>query len=203
MGEASANKLIGFSSIAIDFLRRKSSEVSNICFAFVYFSHTRTITPVEIMGSLLKHLVYRNGSLSLSKELRDLYSEHMRNSTRPTFTEFAKVLEAESREIPSLFVVFDALDECAQQDDTRTKILNELRRLPTVRLLITGRADVAGVMSILGDVSELEICARDEDIDKYIEGEVDRKENLINNCKNDEDLKKTIREIIVMKARGM
>jgi methionine synthase II (cobalamin-independent) len=136
-------ELMGISSIAINFLQQEFSKANDVGIAFVYFDYKSTITLDDIIGSLLKHLVHRNAHIS--KELTDLYLEHMKRGTHLTYMELAKILEAESRNVSQVFVVFDALDECTIQDDTHTKILEELRRLPTVRLMITGRPHVTAI----------------------------------------------------------
>jgi hypothetical protein len=182
-------------------LQQEFSKADDIGIAFIYFDYKRTITPDEIIGSVLKHLVHRKANLS--KELANLYSEHMARDTRPTYMELAKILETESRSISKVFIVFDALDECPVQYDTRTKILKELRGLPTVRLMATSRPYVTAIMSSLGDISELQIRARDKDIDKYIKERIHLNENLNHHCLKDQSLEETIRETVVRKAGGM
>jgi hypothetical protein len=118
---ASVIELTRISSIAINFLLQEFSKADDIGIAFIYFDHKRTITPDEIVGSVIKHLMHRN--TNPSKELINLYSEHMERSTRPTYTELTKILEIESRSVSQVFIVFDALDECPVQYDTRTKIV--------------------------------------------------------------------------------
>ena len=145
-------ELTNNSSIAIDFLDQKFANTADIGIAFAYFDHGRTVTPEDIIGSLVKHLVQRK--TNLSNELADLYSQHAGMKTRPTYLELAKILETESSAFTKVFVVFDALDECPC-----TKILGELAKLPSVRVLLTGRPHVATVVvSSLGDgISEVRI----------------------------------------------
>jgi hypothetical protein len=189
------------SSIAIDYLWQNFSEADDIAIAFIYFNHKISITPVEVIGSLFKHLMQRKENLS--KELNELYSTHTKRGTRPTFPELTHILEIESRTISKFFVVFDALDECTEQDNARTKILMEFQRLPNVRLMVTGRPDVIDTVSRLGDISELEIRARDEDISKYFKGQIHLKNNLSYHCRNDPGLEEKIKEKVVEKAKGM
>jgi len=128
---------------------------------------------------------------------------HTKRGTRPTYMELTKILEAETRSLSQVFVVFDAFDECPAQADTRTKILQELRSLPKLRLMATGRPYVGTIVSRLGDLSELEIRARGEDIDKYVEQRIHFNENLSRHCLKDQKLEEEIRKTIVDKAAGM
>jgi len=183
-------------------LYQEFSDDEDIGIAFVYSDHARTVTPDDIIRSLVKHLVQRKANRS--KELNELYSQHTERDTRPTYLELAKFLETESREFSKVFVVCDALDECPVQHDTRTKILKEFSRLTTVRVLITGRPHVAAVVqSRFGDVSELQIRARDEDIDKYTEERIHLNENLHHHCLRDQNGEETIRKTVISKAGGM
>jgi hypothetical protein len=84
-----------------------------------------------------------------------------------------------------------------------TKILKELRRLPAVRLMATGRPHVTSIMSSLGHISELRIRARDEDIDEYVKERIHLNENLSHHCLKDQSLEETIRKTVVTKAGGM
>ena len=178
------------------------SNVDDIGIAFVYFDHARTVTAEDIIGSLVKHLVNRRGNPS--KDLTDLCSQHTKRGTRPTYLELSKILETEARQFSKVFVVIDALDECPVQNDTRTKILKELSKLSTVRVMMTGRPHVTAVMlSSFGEVGEVQIRARDEDIDKYTEERLHLNENLHRHCLRSEGLEETIRQTVVSKAGGM
>ena len=195
-------ELTSNSSIAIDFLDREFSNVDDIGIAFVYFDDARTVTAEDIIGSLVKHLVHRRGNPS--QDLTDLYSQHTERRTHPTYLELSMILETEAREFSKVFVVIDALDECPVRNDTRTKILTELSKLSTVRVMITGRPHVtAVVLSSLGEVCQVQIRARDEDIDKYTEERIHLNENLSRHCLRSEGLEETIRQTVVSKAGGM
>ena len=160
------------------------------------------MTAEDIIGSLVKQLLHRRGNPS--KGLTDLYSQHTERKTRPTYLELAKLLEAEVREFSKVFVVIDALDECPVQNDTRTKILKEVSKLSTVRVMMTGRPHVTAVMlSSFGEACDVPIRARDEDIDKYTEERIHLNENLSRHCLRSEGLEETIRQTVVSKAGGM
>jgi len=195
-------ELTNNSSIAIDFLHQEFSNVDDVGIAFVYFDHARTVTAEDILGSLVKQLVHRRGNPS--KGLTDLYSQHRERRTRPTYLELAKLLETEVREFSKVFVVIDALDECPVQNDTRTKILKEVSKLSTVRVMMTGRPHVTAVMlSSFGEACDVPIRARDEDIDKYTKERIHLNENLSRHCLRSEGLEETIRQTVVSKAGGM
>ena len=152
----------------------------------------------------MAHCIHRK--INLSKELVNLYSDHTEKSTRPSCIELAKIFEIECRSLSHVFIVLDALDECTDKIETRTKILTEVAKLPKVRLMATGRPYVTKtVISKWGnaEVSELPITAKDEDIEKYAKNKLDLNENLSRYCRRDPSLKDTIPKTVVSKAKGM
>jgi hypothetical protein len=62
---------------------------------------------------------------------------------------------------------------------------------------------VSAVVSRLRDISELQIRARDEDIDKYVEERIHLNENLTHHCRKSGSLEEKIRKTVVTKAAGM
>lgn len=191
-----------FSSIVINYLQRKFLSSDDIGIACIYFNHKENISPPDILGSLLKHLVQRK--TTISKEIRDLYQKHLARETRPTFTELSEILQRECRNLSTFYVVVDALDECPDDGNTRAKMFSELQKLrPILRLLVTGRPHITTFTLKFEDAVRLDIRASDSDIEKYIEGQIEIEEKLEKYVKRNEDLRKTIRDTIVSKAKGM
>ena len=125
---------------------------------------------------------------------------HTERGTRPKYMELTWILESKIRSLSRVFVVFDAFDECPAEEDTRIRILLELRSLPKLKVMATGRPHVRPIVLRLGDISELEIRARDKDID---EQRIHFNENLSPHCLKDQKLEEKIRKTVVEKAAGM
>ena len=172
----------------------------SVAIACVYFNHKENFAPVDILGSLIKHLVQRRASVCV--EIQGLYDWHLKRDTRPTFTELAELLQAESRKFSTVFVVLDALDECPEFRQTRAKILSVLRKLQTIQLIVTGRPYITDVTQTFEEAVCLDIRASNADIKKYIDGQIEMEKNL-KKYKQGDELRETIKGSIVDKAKGM
>lgn len=172
----------------------------SVAIACVYFNHKENFTPVDILGSLIKHLIQRR--TRVSEEIHDLYDRHLKRETRPTFTELSEQLQIESHKFSTVFIVLDALDECPESQQTRAKVLSILCKLQTLRLIVTGRPHIIDMTQTFEEAVRLDIRANDSDIEKYIDGQIEMEKNL-KKYKHGHDLRKTIKDTIVSKANGM
>jgi hypothetical protein len=76
----------------------------------------------------------------LSDDVQDLYKSHSRHNIRPKLGEISEILKSETGRYSKIFVVVDALDECAEDKGSRESLLNELRKLqPIASLMVTSR----------------------------------------------------------------
>jgi hypothetical protein len=107
-----------------------------------------------------------------------LYDRHTKNGTRPGLGEWSPLLQLESRPFAKVFVLVDALDECADSGGVRTSLLAEIRKLPSrVHLLVTSRHSSA-IEREFEKAGRLEIRASDHDIGRYLEGRIQTEHQL-------------------------
>jgi hypothetical protein len=160
---------------------------------------------VDILGSLLKHLIQR--TIAVPEEIRSLYKKHIVRDTRPTPSEISEILLKEACRLEAFYVVVDALDECGSHEtdgDTRAKVLNALGMLqPNIRVMLTGRPHIWEDISTFKEYVTLNICARDEDIKSFIEGQIDKNHKLAKRVRQEPDLTERIKTTITDKAKGM
>jgi hypothetical protein len=123
----------------------------------------------DLLTSLLGQLAVRQ--LMIAKSIREFYDKH-RNGEKPRLTqneileELCSIVKTYSR----TFIVIDALDEC-KTDRIRSELLSEIYKLQEgsdIRLMVTFRPSV--VLERPSSVTELEIRAYKEDIEKYLSG---------------------------------
>ena len=130
--------MLTFRSIAINYLENKFCYDENIGLACVYFDHKQEFKAVDILRSILKHILQRKSSVS--DEIRELYEKHSKRETSPTLKDVAVALEAERSKFTKIFLVIDALDECPTSEHTVEILLRHLEKLrPILRLMVTGR----------------------------------------------------------------
>lgn len=186
----------------VDRLRTKFKGVDNVALACIYFNYKEATTSRDIVSNLLKQLLER--ASKLSNEVQALYSSHQERETQANMKELLPLLRNEARRISTFFIVLDALDEFEDTQNSRATILMELRQIPNVRVMITGRTYLQStVFSKLDEVSALSIRASGSDIRKYLDARIEKSGHLGEEMKSDQDLRATIVDGIVSKADGM
>ncbi|QMW26979.1 hypothetical protein G4B84_002268 [Aspergillus flavus NRRL3357] len=137
-----------------------------------HFIKDNAILPGYSRGSLLKQLACQTPTLP--ECLKNLYGNHKNQQTRPTSDEIWTALHTIGSSYEKVFIIIDALDECQVSESGCAKFLAELFRLQDatpVNIFATSR--------FIDDIKEvfqkrraifLEIRARDNDIEKYLEG---------------------------------
>lgn len=78
-------------------------------------------------------------------------------------------------ELGSVYLVFDALDECASgQRKSFLEFISQASQLQNVRLLVTSRPHLQDLTEIFEHSPTLEIKAQEGDIKTYLNHELDR-----------------------------
>jgi NACHT domain len=194
---------ICFSSVVVNYLERIFFQDDDVGIAFIYCNYKdQGQTAVDLLGSLLQQLFQRQ--LRVSDEFTTLYQRHIEKKTRPSLTEFSRLLQSQLSVFSKVFVVLDALDECPERNGTRDDLLSELQKLqPTLRLLVTARPNITPAEHGFNDASLLEIQASDKDIERYVQARIDKEVRLKRHVKADPTLTVTIINTIVKNVKGM
>jgi len=199
--EISDNGSFTSSSTVVDYLCTTFRSETE-CTAYIYCSHQdhKAQTPVNLVASILRQIIL--SSHRIPDSLNNLYRLHNSRSTRPSLEEVSSILGAEVEHFDRVFVVLDALDECAESNGCRDLVLSELAKLKRVNIMVTSRPHV-GIGDFIDSFVRLDIRADDEDLCKYVDGCIDRNPRLIKHIKEHTGLREDIRSTIVRRARGM
>ena len=122
------------------------------------------------MASLLKQLVQERHTLP--DEIKSLYERHVDRRTRPSSKEIITVLGTVIASYSRVFMIIDALDECASTD--RQQLLKEVFTLQTqaqINIFATSRI-LPDIKLQFGECSSLEIRASKEDVERYLESQM-------------------------------
>lgn len=112
-------------SIVIDHLERELQN-ETVGVAYIYCSYKSQQTLANLLGSILKQLV-QNQTI-LNKDLENLYQKHRDKGTSLSFAELREQLLPLMEPYSRVFVIVDALDECADKDE-RTCLISTLHDL--------------------------------------------------------------------------
>ena len=197
-GIPGAGKTI-LSSIVIDYLQKSIlDDRSRIAYLFCNSQNKLEQTPVNLVASLLKQLLQaRQG---VPEDLKSLYELYYQHQTRPTLDEVSSIFQSEIRNYSRVFLIIDALDECP--DDDRRVVLSRLRAMQaasSANVMITSRPVPKVTDAFLQDIT-IEIRASDEDVRRYIEGQMIRMTGCI---ARNVWLQETIKNSITKTVDGM
>lgn len=163
------------------------------------YKQRETQTLTSLIGSLVQQFVQCQSTIP--SEVRSLYSEHSEKGTKPSEKELLKILIPVTNKFSHVYIIVDALDECDPK--TREGFIEILKQLPAnFRLLCTSR-HVGDIQEAFDGYPHLEIQASDADIRRYLEAQILKSPKLVKLCKKAADLRDTIIEKLIAKAKGM
>jgi hypothetical protein len=140
----------------------------------------------------------------ISLAVKNLYRRHHERRTRPSLRDVMEVLQLQICQYSesNVFVIIDALDECTEENNVRQTVLRELRSiLPKVHLMVTSRPHI-NIISDIPELIQLEICATDGDLRRYVNERMYHDHQLAKNIKMDATLPQDILNAVVSKAEG-
>jgi hypothetical protein len=138
---------------------------------------------------------------NIPEDVVALHKEHTRNQTRPSLTEYSRLLQTHIWNLRRVFIIIDAIDECRDIDGTRDVFLAEVRKLlPTACLLVTSR-HIATIENEFQDSARVEVRASDGDMRSYVDARIQKEKRLKLCLLKNPELR--IADIIVEKAKGM
>lgn len=162
-------------------------------------------TSVNVLRALCRQIVLQLGVVPQS--LQTAYDRFKDGGTsgKPDKTFYLSLLTECIEKFSAVFIIFDAFDECAE--DQRSDVLKWLQQLlrSQLRVLLTARPHVSkssefceddGLQEWMQPESTLEISASPDDIAIYMD------QKLKSNKRCDDELKKTILNTITVNAQG-
>jgi hypothetical protein len=166
------------------------------------FSDQRKQTYESLLLSLVAQLGSREAGFAMLKKCYDSQPRRL-----PGREEQEKILRASLAQYDIAFCHLDAIDECAETDGTRQRVLQGLEDIleqsPNLRILVTSRdeTDIRQCMEQLDAASiSVETEVVDADIRKYINTQMIRNPKL---SRLDPATKTLVEETLVQKADGM
>jgi len=188
-------------AIAVDHIR-KAFQSDNVGVAYVYCNYKRREiqTATDLLAAILKQLVQERPLYG--EPVATLHNRHANSSTRPSLNEICTALNSVISKYSKVYIIIDALDECTDNDGTRTELLTILRSLQTktnTSLMATSRF-LARIEQSFQGFPRLEILARGADIRRFVAGQMHRLPKFI---QRDPELQTEIQDAIVLAVNGM
>lgn len=178
--------------------RRHDTSVG-IAYWYCDFRRQHEQKPEHFLANLMKQLARQHNSIPNS--LRDLYHQYKNQPKRPTTNELFQILRSIMKLYSRVFIVVDGLDEYHTSDRGRARFISSIFELKgeTTNVFSTSRR-IPEIEASFKDSISLEIRAKDEDVQKFLEGSM---KNLPRFVSGDPNLQQTITVIISQAVHGM
>jgi len=187
--------------IAVDHIW-KAFRSDNVGVAYVYCNYKRreTQTATDLLAAILKQLVQERPLYG--EPVATLHNRHANRRARPSLDEIRTALNSVISNYSKVYIIIDALDECTDNDGTRTELLTILRSLQTktnTSLMATSRF-VARIEQSFQGFTRLEIRASDAGVKRFVAGQMHRLPKCV---RRDPELQTEIQDGIVLAVNGM
>lgn len=188
-------------AVAIDHLCR-ATHSTDVGIAYLFCSYKAQVdqTTPTLLAALLKQLV--QGRPDIAALVMGIHNQHSKRGTKPSLDELTQALLSVCSSYSTVFIIVDALDECSSHAGVQRKLIDRLRGLQAstnVRLLYTSRY-IHEVTEEFKSSPRLEVRAREEDVKRYVVGQMSRLPNCI---QKDDRLKNDVQNKIVEAVDGM
>ena len=188
-------------AIAIDYLCRTTGRDDiGVAYLFCNYKAQADQSASSLLAALLKQLVQSRPDIAAP--VTHMYDHHLKRRSRPSLNDLFGALQSVCSNYAVVYIVVDALDECADGDGGRGRLICKLRELQVrtdVRLMFTSRF-VPEIMQNVCSIPTLEVRASEEDVRRYVVGQMPRLPNCI---KRDDELKRTVQSKIIEAVNGM
>ncbi|KAL7907265.1 purine and uridine phosphorylase [Trichoderma velutinum] len=181
-------------AILIDHLINKFRDDDTVRLAFFYYKFDRQDAqkPEKTIANLIKQLG-QNHEPSLER-ITGFYEVHKKRNSRPLIDELVELLKIIIPLFSRTYVIVDALDECDDNDESRTKFLDQLFVVQElgVNIFATSRKIDVIEQRFEGAISRQILPSRD-DIFMFLDRRMSRLPNFVqNNISLQEEIKKSI-----------
>lgn len=162
--------------MVVDELCKRFENDGSVGIAYLYCNYRRQHeqSVEDLFASLLKQLTQEQPSIP--SDVKTLYDRHKDKRTRPSLDEILVTLQTMATEYSRVFIIADALDECQISNGCRQRFLSGLFNLQAkcgANLFATSRP-ISSIVKEFEGGSKLEIRASEEDVRKYLDGQMFR-----------------------------
>jgi hypothetical protein len=188
-------------SMVVDHLNAACRNNRNISVACIYLNHKEVDgqTPPKLLAALWRQLVLDR---DIGSDARELCQQHYEKGTAPTLEEVASVLSSIITEFSRVFIIIDAMDEYPEYQ--QHILLKHLTKMGSnVNLMITSRPNVSPEHYSFQNLETLEIHATPEDIQVYVDAQVNLSPRLSKHIEEKPELREEIHAKILGAVDGM
>jgi hypothetical protein len=177
-----------------------------IAYFFFDFNDVKKQDPEMMVRSLLCQLSQQ--SIKISASLDALFSSCESGQRQPSIGALMDALQSMMRDLPQIYIVLDALDECTQRVELMEMVEMTVKwKVPNLHLLVTSRRERDIENSLEGCVDvQNSICLQSKVVDKDIQHYVRQRlsdDKVLSKWGKDIALRQEIETALIKGSRGM
>ncbi|GFP57004.1 ankyrin repeat domain-containing protein 17 [Trichoderma asperellum] len=207
-GIPGAGKTI-LTSIVVDHLTSKFEGDPNVGVGYIYcnFKRSNEQSIHDLLANLSKQLLNQlaEDSAPLPQIVENLYTRHQAHRTKPSREELSTALHSVAAKYVRVFIIVDALDEC-ESNGCWVELLEELFNLQNsqrINIFATSRHVPEIIDQFKGNSELLEIRASDQDVERFLDIEIQNLGRLRACVRENYELQQEIKTGIAKSAGGM
>lgn len=158
-----------------------------VCYWYFNFKSQDEQSLENVLLSLLKQISY--ASTTVPKKVQALFNQCMSKRRRPSVEEIMKTLCSTAGLFSRVLIVVDALDECQTFNGHQSQLIShliELQRTTGANILATSRP-VPHIVQRFNAFASLEVLASTDDINRYVERNVEHLPRFVSKDKTLQD----------------
>ncbi|KAJ7456174.1 hypothetical protein FB451DRAFT_1512596 [Mycena latifolia] len=188
-------------SMVVDHLSAASRNNKDIGVACIYLNHKEADQqpPPKLLAGVWRQLVLDR---DIGSTAEDLYKQHWEKGTVPSLEEVVNVLSSSLKQFSQVFIIVDAMDEYPEFQ--RKILLQQLAAMGSnVNLMITSRPNISPESLSFPNLVTLDIQAAPEDIQAYINAQIELSPRLSKHTQMKPLLREEILTKIIDTVAGM
>jgi hypothetical protein len=145
----------------------------NFGLAYLFCSHKSKIDTSTLLAALLRQLTRQ--CPVVDESITSFYKKYLSSDILPSRKDYFTFLQAILKKFSAVYIVFDSIDECSNQDNTSSGLLSDLRNLQQaadLRLMVTSRS-IPAIMDKFRSTPTMEIRPRTEDLELFVRSQRD------------------------------
>jgi hypothetical protein len=157
--------------------------------ACIYLNHKEAEdqTPAKFLSGLWRQLILGR---HVGTHAKTLYERHKEKHTTPTLEEVVHVLRSSLLGLSKVYIIVDAVDE--YPEIPRRVLLHRLAAVGSnINLMLTSRPHIR-LEPIFPNLETLDICAMPEDIQQYVDAQINMSPRLSKHVQSQPNLRKAI-----------
>ncbi|KAI1178340.1 hypothetical protein F4777DRAFT_114476 [Nemania sp. FL0916] len=182
----------------------KAQKIKDAAIIQIYLANRdqKQQTASNLLPAILRQLSEQSPDLSLI--IKECYKNNSSTGNKPPQKQYPLMIQSEAERFRKVYILIDGLDECS--DQTRLDLLNLVNHLlesHTGTYLLVSSRRVDSVGANLKDAAEIEIQARPEDTEHYVDECFKKMAGLQKIVQKFPELATKIKSELISKASGL